>query len=225
MSPSLMETTLHILSNIIRIEENRVIVEDYVKLKAGLIDKLVKDAVFGNSQLRELSSFLIWEVALDLGIKPASIHELYMVAGRDEYTHKTVPAINIRGLTYDVARSIFRSAIENNVGAFIFEIARSEIGYTNQRPSEYATVVIAAAIKEGFRGLVFIQGDHFQVNAAKYKSNPENELAMVKSLIMEAIEAGFYNIDIDTSTLVDLSKQNVIEQQCLNYELSAELTA
>ena len=37
-----------------------------------------------------------------------------------------------------------------NAGAFIFEIARSEIGYTEQRPHEYAAVVLGAALREGF---------------------------------------------------------------------------
>ncbi len=46
----------------------------------------------------------------------------------------------------------------------------------------------------------------------------------VKDLIWEAIDAGFYNIDVDTSTLVDLSKPTVKEQQHLNYSLAAELT-
>lgn len=68
-------------------------------------------------------------------------------------------------MTYDVARQIFRVANKHNVGAFIFEIAKSEIGYTFQRPSEYASCVLAAAIKEGYKGPVFIQGDHFQFNA------------------------------------------------------------
>ncbi|GAH16778.1 unnamed protein product, partial [marine sediment metagenome] len=35
---------------------------------------------------------------------------------------------------------------------------------------------------------------------------------------------GFYNIDIDSSTLVDLSKPTLAEQQRLNYEVCAELT-
>ena len=40
-----------------------------------------------------------------------------------------------------------------------------------------------------------------------------------------AIDAGYRNIDIDSSTLVDLSKPNVDEQQRENYLRAAELTA
>jgi fructose/tagatose bisphosphate aldolase len=111
------------------------------------------------------------------------------------------------------------------VGALIFEIARSEIGYTDQRPDEYLSVVMAAAIKEGYRGPVFVQGDHFQVNAKKFKADPKAEVQAVSDLVEESIKAGFYNIDIDTSTLVDLSPPTVDEQQRNNYEVCANVTA
>ncbi|RLG32127.1 aldolase, partial [Methanosarcinales archaeon] len=112
----------------------------------------------------------------------------------------------------------------NRAGAFILEIARSEISYTAQRPIEYAGVCLAAAVREGWKGPVFIQGDHFQVNAKKYLQNPDEEIEMLNSLIREALAAGFYNIDIDSSTLVDLSKQGVKEQQRLNFSVCAAFT-
>ena len=82
----------------------------------------------------------------------------------------------------------------------------------------------AAAIKTGYQGPVFVQGDHFQINAKKYAADATKETQTVKNLIWEAIDAGFYNIDIDTSTLVDLSKATIKEQQETNYRLAAELT-
>ena len=39
-----------------------------------------------------------------------------------------------------------------------------------------------------------------------------------------AIAAGFYNIDIDTSTLVDLSQGTLADQQRLNYEVGVDIT-
>ena len=134
-----------------------------------------------------------------------------------------MPAINIRGLTYDAARAVFRKAIANNVGAFIFEIARSEIGYTKQRPLEFTSVVLAAAVREGFKGPVFIQGDHFQLVRRNFISDPDAETNYLKGLIKEAIDAEFYNIDIDASTLVDLEKPTISEQQRPNFEKTAEL--
>src|SRR5213076_3441861 len=117
-----------------------------------------------------------------------------------------------------------RAAKKLNAGAFIFEIARSEIGYTEQRPHEYAAVVLAAALREGFTGPLFIQGDHVQVNAKKYAVDPEAEIAAVRGLIEEELAAGFYNIDVDTSTLVDLSQPTLDTQQRVNVERAAELT-
>lgn len=166
----------------------------------------------------------IFDVAYREGVYPSSIHEFYMARGKSEFGGFTVPAINLRSMTYDLARSIFRVAKKNNSGAFIFEIARSEIGYTSQLPIEYSSVVLAAAVKEGYFGPIFIQGDHFQVNAAKFKENPDREMEALQTLIADAISSGFYNIDIDSSTLVDLPKRDMKKQQLLNYEVCAKLT-
>jgi fructose-bisphosphate aldolase, class II len=131
--------------------------------------------------------------------------------------------MNIRGMVYDTGRALFRSAVRLKVGALIQEIARSEIAYTDQRPAEYVAVMLAAALREGFRGPIFIQGDHFQVNAKKFAVDPVTEVNGVKQLAREAIAAGFYNIDVDTSTLVDLGKKSHAEQQKLNYEVGVDI--
>ncbi len=166
----------------------------------------------------------ISDIAYKKGIYLSSIHEFYMARGKGEFSGFTVPAINLRSMTYDLARAIFRVAKKNNSGAFIFEIAKSEMGYTAQPPLEYSSVILAAAIKEGYKGPVFIQGDHFQANAKKFQENPDKEMEGLEALIRESIGAGFYNIDIDSSTLVDLSKPDVKKQQFLNFEVCAKLT-
>jgi fructose/tagatose bisphosphate aldolase len=190
-----------------------------------MMDGLIYKAVFEADNDRRKGLFLlIKEIAKACGAVPASIQGLYEEMGKS-YPGFTVPAINIRGLTYDVSRAIFRKALAMKVGAVIFEIARSEIGYTKQRPLEYSTVVLAAAVREGFRGPVFIQGDHFQLVRKNYLGDPAAETNYVKGLIAEAVEAEFYNIDIDASTLVDLEKPTVKEQQRPNFEKTAELAA
>jgi fructose/tagatose bisphosphate aldolase len=83
---------------------------------------------------------------------------------------------------------------------------------------------LAAAIKERYSGPVFVQGDHFQVNAAKFEENPDKEIESLQTLISDAISSGFYNIDIDSSTLVDLSQHSVKRQQLPNYQACARLT-
>src|SRR5712691_4601412 len=181
--------------------------------QSAALDELVRQAVFGAPEEREQARWLIWEIGQQAGVRPASIHELYLARGRREVRPFTTPAMNIRVLSYDSARAVFRAAKRLDVGALICEIARSEIGYTEQRPAEYVAVMTAAALREGFTGPLFIQGDHVQVNAKKYAVDPEEEL-----------HAGFYNIDVDTSTLVDLSQATLPEQQRVNYERAAELT-
>lgn len=205
------------------IEQGTVTVTDPSKIASEQIDTIVHEAVFGEGDIRDNARWLLWELAQHVGIRPSSIHDLYLARGRGECGGFTVPAINVRGMAYDTARAIFRTANKMNAGAFICEIARSEIAYTEQRPAEYVSVILGAALREGFRGPVFIQGDHFQLNAKKFAANPQPEVDAVKQLAREAIAAGFYNIDIDTSTLVDLSKPTLEEQQRVNVEQAAEL--
>ncbi|MEE9257164.1 MAG: class II fructose-bisphosphate aldolase [bacterium] len=222
-----VEDIKSVISGVLEITpEGGVRVIDEGKLRADVIDTLAPAAAFPESdETKEAARWLIRGAGDSLGIRRASIHDLYMAMGRGETgSFFTVPAINIRGLTFDVSRAIFRAAKRLNVGALLCEIARSEIGYTEQRPAEYAMWVTAGAIKEGWGAPIFIQGDHFQVNAKKYAADPEAEVGAVRGIIQEALEAGFYNIDVDTSTLVDLSKESVSEQQRANFERAAELT-
>ncbi|MBA4072197.1 MAG: aldolase [Gemmatimonas sp.] len=217
--------SLHrILGTIAVVEHHRLVLKDPSALASARMDELVRLAVFGDADEKEWARWAIHELGQAVGVRPASIHELYMARGRGEIAGFTVPAINVRGMSYDTARAIFRTAIKLNAGAFLLEIARSEIVYTEQRPSEYVAVMIAAALREGYHHPVFIQGDHFQVNARKFAVDAAAEVAAVKALATEAIAAGFYNIDLDTSTLVDLSKPTLAEQQRLNYEIGVELT-
>jgi fructose-bisphosphate aldolase, class II len=203
--------------------DGHVTVHDESAIASPAMDRLVYTAVFGDQDERDDARWLIWEIGQAVGVKPSSIHDLYLARGRGETGGFTVPAMNIRGMAYDTARSLFRAAIKLKVGALILEIARSEIAYTDQRPGEYVAVMLGAALREGFRGPLFVQGDHFQINAKKFAVDPVTEVNGVKQLAREAVAAGFYNIDVDTSTLVDLSKPTLKEQQRTNYEQAVEL--
>jgi fructose/tagatose bisphosphate aldolase len=194
---------------------------------ADLVDRLAHTAALGSSpELKGTARWVILHLAAHQGIRFASIHDLYMAMGRGEAGGFTVPAINVRMMAYDTARAVIRAAVGLDAGAFILEIARSEIGYTEQRPHEYAAIMAAAALREGFRGPLFLQGDHVQVALKKYASpDRDKELDTLRALIREEIAAGFYNIDIDTSTLVDLDKPTLAEQQAVNCELAADFAA
>lgn len=201
----------------------------YVAAASTFTGTLAKDlaetAVFSlKPEVRADARYYIKLAGRALGIKLASINDLYRAMGRGEIEPFTVPAVNVRGLTFDVARSLFKAALKKDCGAFIFEIARTEMGYTSQPPAEYVAVIMAAALREGFKGPLFIQGDHFQAGAAGYSASAEEEIEQLKIFIRKSVAAGFYNIDIDSSTLVHLEFDDLRKQQYDNAAVCAELT-
>ncbi len=200
-------------------------VTDAAAFRRDLIDRLAHTAVFGEGEVRDAARWIIWEAGWELGVQSASIDALYQARAQGAYEDLTVPAINVRAMAYDFARAIVSSARRNHVAAYIFELARSEMEYTEQSAAEFATVMVAAAIKEGHQGPLFIQGDHYQANAKKYATDPESVVEGLRKLVREAVAAGYGNIDIDTSTLVDLSFPTVKEQQHANFERCAELAS
>ena len=222
MYPEKQIELIKLLDGSVELKDGEIKIIDDSKLRES-IEKLVKKAVLSEDEVEKyLARYLVRRIAAAAGVLPNSIHDLYMARGRGDVPNIfTVPAINLRGLTYYAAKIIFNIANEVNAGAFIFEIARSETGYTDQRPSEYAANVLGAAVAAGYKGPVFIQGDHYQISAGRYNENPEPEIKALKDLCDEAIKAGFYNIDVDASTLVNLGVEDVVEQQVLNSELTA----
>jgi len=213
------------LRGVIEIQNGTVHVSNPALVRGPLMDRLVHTAVFHEKpDMRGTTRWIIKMIAPLMGVHLASIQNLYDAIGRGDVSGFTVPAVNIRGAAYHTARALFRGVNQKNVGAFILELAKSEMGYTHQSPSEYAAVMTAAALQEGFVGPLFIQGDHFQVNAKKFKADRKKEVAGLHQLIQDAVRAGFFNIDIDSSTLVDLDRPNLLEQQRDNFEVAAELT-
>jgi len=214
------------LETSISLTGDTVAILNEAELRNTLIDSLILTAVFtGDEAVRKEARMLIRKIAKAYGAVSSSIKNIYFGIGEGKIpTNYTVPAINIRFLTYDTAQIIFALMQQHHVGTVVFEIARSEIEYTDQRPDEYAVSVLAAAIKTGYKGSVYIQGDHFQFSQRKFKDDPISETNKIKSLITEAITAEFFNIDIDASTLVDLEKPTLDEQQKTNYTVTSELT-
>ncbi|HOO55698.1 MAG TPA: class II fructose-bisphosphate aldolase [bacterium] len=212
------------LSGKAEIDGDGIKIIDETAFRAAARELAENSVLNENQEVRDAVRWVIVEGGQELGIIISSIHDLYMAAGREEYDGLSVPAINIRGMTFDVSLAIFNSCEKMNNKAVIFEIAKSEMGYTKQPPAEYTPSVMAAAIASGYKGPLFIQGDHFQFKLKGFKENREKEIEGIRNLIKEAIEGGYYNIDIDSSTLVDLSKSTLDEQQKDNYEMAAEMT-
>ncbi len=217
---------LGLLDGIVRIEGDRLVIVDEAALRGKGIRDVAWTATFSEDAATvEAARWIVWEASQELGARSASIQGLYDARARGEVAGFTVPAINLRAQTFDMARVIFETARAKEVGPVILELARSEQTYTYQRVTEYATSVLAGAIAAGWVGPVFIQGDHYQFNGKKYAADPEAMTEEIRKACRDAIAAGYRNIDIDSSTLVDLSQPTVDEQQKVNYTRAAELTA
>ena len=133
-----------------------------------------------------------------------STQKLYQKIAGEKIGGFTVPAFNIRTLTFDVAGALFRAAKKEKAGSFIVELAQSEMNYTNQSPADYVREVKEAAKEENFNGVLFFQGDHFKPSQGN-----------LRELIKRSLEAGFYNIDIDGSSMGSL-KENAAQTAVYN---------
>ncbi len=214
------------LDGIAHVDGDRLAIDDVAVFRAAGIKDVVWSATFSEDEATvEAARWIVWEASQELGSPSASIHDLYMARSRDEYSGWTEPAINLRTQVFDMAAAGCRAAMELGAGSPIWELARSEQAYTYQRPAEYITSVLAGCIHAGWQGPVFVQGDHYQWNAKNYAADPEKVTGALHEATRSAMSAGYGNIDIDSSTLVDLSFDSLDEQQKANYTRAAELAA
>ena len=214
------------LDGICHLEGERVVIDDVEAFSRTAIKDIAWSATFSDSdEVVEAARWLVWEASQELGVRSASIHELYMARSRDEYSGWSEPAINLRTQVFDMASAGCRAAMELGAGSPIWELARSEQAYTFQRPGEYITSVLAGAIHAGWEGPIFIQGDHYQWNAKNYAKDPDQVTDALHQATLNAMSVGYGNIDIDSSTLVDLCIDTLDEQQKVNYTRAAELAA
>src|SRR3970040_2916985 len=96
--------------------------EEHARANIGECARL---AALGSGEEQAWARYLPRLLALDLGAVPASIHDLYLARGRGEVPPIfTVPAMNLRALSYDAARAVFRDGEKIDAGAFIFIASR-----------------------------------------------------------------------------------------------------
>ncbi|HEU4919180.1 MAG TPA: hypothetical protein VFT20_05525, partial [Candidatus Limnocylindrales bacterium] len=82
----------------------RLVVDDERAFRGEVVRDLAWTAAFAqDGPIVEVAQWLVHEAAQALGARTASIHELYMARGRGEVHGFTVPAINIRAQTFDMA--------------------------------------------------------------------------------------------------------------------------
>ena len=203
------------------IENDDVVIKDKDKLCSD-IDLLAEKIILSDEEeLVQYYFSVIRKLSWKLGIFPVSIYSLYKARSEGKVSGFTVPSVNFRTLTYESAQALFEVAKECEAAAFLLGIARSEIEYTRQSPFEYAALVLAAAIKTGYKGPVFFQADSLRINPIDYFRNPEGEIKKLEELIEQYVRAGFFNIDLDLSSLEDFADSS----SELHLEAIAQLTS
>jgi fructose/tagatose bisphosphate aldolase len=189
-----------------------------MKINNDHLQKLAVDLALAPPAEKSEKEANLREITRSAGVYPASIHDFYAATLRQNYPPMAVPAINIRGMTFDIACAAWRAAQKCQAGPIIFELAPFEMVSGSQDFAEYCAIVQAPAVHEGYAGPVFLQGDLFQVNTRE-------DLPYIKEMIISAIQAGMYNLDMNASPLINQDGISPLEQQKLNGRLIAECAA
>ena len=208
------------------LEGDRLVVDDEARFRVDGRRDLAWTAAFSTDEATIAAArWIVWEASQALGARSASIQELYMARGRGRGPRVHRPAINIRAQTFDMARTVSRppraatSARSSSSWPAASRPTRSS-GRSTTRPR-----VLAGAIAAGWRGPGVHPGRPLPVQRQEVRRRPRGDDRGDPAGMPVAIDAGYRNIDIDCSTLVDLSKPTVDEQQRENYVRAAELTA
>jgi len=126
-----------------------------------------------------------------------------------------VMAANIR--IQPCIQGIMEAAMEKRA-CVMFEIAKSEIGYTGQSPAELFRAITEKAEDLKFDVPYAIHGDHIGV-----KSTSEADVGAAADLIKAELAAGFTSFAIDASHIFDPDKPTEREQLAGNIEVTTKL--
>ena len=163
-------------------------------------------------------------MAAAAGIYPASIQDLYEKIGQGQFSGFTVPAMNLRGISYDMARAAFRAAIRTRSVPLFLRLPVPKWATPCKAPRNlppwYWPRLWLKVTRDRFLSRATICRSGVRISAPIRLKN----WTFVRSLIKESIDAGFYNIDIDASTLVDIDKKSLLDQQVNNGKVTAEMT-
>lgn len=154
------------------------------------------------------------------GIHFASTKKLLYEAREGKFS---IPALNVRTLSVDFSRLIHEMIISLGVRGVIFEISITEQKYTNQTPLFFAASILIGAILARYKGEIYLQADHTQFNRSKWILDSNEEMKKLQGILQEMVSVGFYNLDIDGSTLVDYVRPTIKAQQKDNLDASSQL--
>jgi len=124
-------------------------------------------------------------------------------------------AVNVR--IRHCLRGVMEAAKEADA-AIIFEIAKSEIGYTDQSPEEYANYVKEIADRIDFNTPYCIHGDHIAIS-----ENTPEAIKSAEDIVRKEVEAGFTSFAIDASHNFDLNAELTREQLADNIEITTRI--
>lgn len=102
--------------------------------------------------------------------------------------------------------------------ALLFEIAKSEVGYTGQSPAEFYQKITETARQIDFDTPYAIHGDHITI-----KENTPEAIASAKNLIEQEVAAGFTSYAIDASHNFNFDGKTEREQLSDNIEITVKL--
>jgi fructose-bisphosphate aldolase class II len=126
-----------------------------------------------------------------------------------------IMAANIR--VQESARGIMQAAKELD-SAVLFEIAKSEVGYTGQTPKMFYDNIVSIAEEIDFNMPYAIHGDHITIT----NTTPEAYKG-AEDLIKAELVAGFTSYAIDASHNFNLAATDVAEQLKDNIEITKKL--
>jgi len=106
-------------------KNGEIVIKDEEIFREETINNLVDTIVLSeDAHLKRLCFWVSHACAKRLGTVLSSIQDLYEAMGKGKVTGFTVPAMNIRTLTFNLVRAVYRAAKKISAGAFIFEIAK-----------------------------------------------------------------------------------------------------
>ncbi len=201
-----------LLRGCLEVRSDGVRIIDAQRLREERIDALVYNAMFQPSErVRYFLAWLIRQAAAGNAIYPASLKGLYAMAARGQTPKFTVPAVSLRAMTYAGGRSAFQAAWETGTGALVFNLDGA--AKPAQSPLDYATCLLAAAIREGYEGPLFLEADFLHAQPVTDEAAHGDELERLKELAEEALNEGFFNLEFDTTRLENLTLPDPTEQE------------
>jgi hypothetical protein len=213
-----------LLRDCLEVRDNGVKIIDAHRLREERIDALVYNAMFQPSErVRYFLSWLIRQVAAGNAIYPASLQGLYTAAARGQTPTLTLPAISLRVMTYAGGRAAFRAARETGAGALAFNLDAA--AKPAQSPLDYATCLLAAALREGYEGPLFLQANFLHERPMADEPAHSDELERLKELVEEALNEAFFNLELDATRMENLTLPDLSAQEQACYADCAELAS